>query len=252
MELATLIGLALFIPFWFFLSLEHIRLPWLLSVSAFGLVASGTLISVFFAHPMAAIRRLPGALRAAIRGEPPEAKAVIAEVVRLNERVRKDGLSALAAGGEKSGNALLQHGARLAASGAAPEALGSAMKARAESEEQGVQRSAAVLETAGRYAPMAGLISTIIALIVILTDFSRPDSLGPKVAVGLLTSLYGLAAAYLFCLPLAAKIRHTASGRALCARLATDGLLAICRGEATDHLEMRLREQLDEYLLEQG
>ena len=50
----------------------------------------------------------------------------------------------------------------------------------------------------GRFALWSGSIGTLIGIIQMLTNMKDPRSIGPAVAVGLLTALYGIVT-YIFC-----------------------------------------------------
>lgn len=47
-----------------------------------------------------------------------------------------------------------------------------------------------ILEKAGEYAPAWGMIGTLIGLVLMLNDLNDPATLGPQMAVALLTTFY--------------------------------------------------------------
>lgn len=55
----------------------------------------------------------------------------------------------------------------------------------------------------GEYAPGVGMIGTVIGLVALLANMQDFDSLGPAMALALLTTLYGLVLAHALYLPLA-------------------------------------------------
>ncbi|MFZ7125436.1 MAG: MotA/TolQ/ExbB proton channel family protein [Desulfobacterales bacterium] len=59
----------------------------------------------------------------------------------------------------------------------------------------------------GTSAPAFGMIGTLIGLVQMLSAMSDPSSIGPAMAVALLTTLYGALIANLVCLPLADKLK---------------------------------------------
>ena len=58
----------------------------------------------------------------------------------------------------------------------------------------------------GEAAPAFGMIGTLIGLVQMLANMSDPASIGPSMAVALLTTLYGALVANVACLPLADKL----------------------------------------------
>jgi chemotaxis protein MotA len=58
----------------------------------------------------------------------------------------------------------------------------------------------------GDAAPAFGMIGTLIGLVQMLSAMDDPESIGPAMAVALLTTLYGALLANLICLPIADKL----------------------------------------------
>ncbi|MBL0714035.1 MAG: MotA/TolQ/ExbB proton channel family protein, partial [Desulfosarcina sp.] len=63
-----------------------------------------------------------------------------------------------------------------------------------------------VFKGIGDSAPAFGMIGTLIGLVQMLASMDDPSSIGPAMAVALLTTLYGAVLANLVCLPLADKL----------------------------------------------
>lgn len=63
-----------------------------------------------------------------------------------------------------------------------------------------------VFKGMGSSAPAFGMIGTLIGLVQMLSSMSDPSSIGPSMAVALLTTLYGALMANLVCIPLADKL----------------------------------------------
>jgi len=57
------------------------------------------------------------------------------------------------------------------------------------------------------YAPAFGMLGTLIGLIQMLTHLSDPESVGPSMAIALLTTFYGMLLATLILNPIAGKLR---------------------------------------------
>lgn len=57
------------------------------------------------------------------------------------------------------------------------------------------------------YAPAFGMLGTLIGLIQMLTQLSEPESVGPAMAVALLTTFYGMLLSTLMFNPIAGKLR---------------------------------------------
>ncbi len=71
-----------------------------------------------------------------------------------------------------------------------------------ERHENGV----GIFKAIGASAPAMGMIGTLIGLVQMLSSMDDPKSIGPAMAVALLTTLYGAVIANAFALPIADKL----------------------------------------------
>lgn len=72
------------------------------------------------------------------------------------------------------------------------------------------ETSAGIFRSIGEAAPAFGMIGTLVGLIQMLSNLSDPSSIGPAMAVAMLTTLYGAMIANLLALPIADKIESWA------------------------------------------
>ena len=63
-----------------------------------------------------------------------------------------------------------------------------------------------IFKAIGDVAPAMGMIGTLIGLVQMLSVMDDPKSIGPAMAVALLTTLYGAVIANVFALPIAGKL----------------------------------------------
>lgn len=64
---------------------------------------------------------------------------------------------------------------------------------------------------AGVYALASGAMGTIIGLVIMLKNMDDPAAIGPGMAIGILTILYGLFLAFAICKPLASRLEDRAA-----------------------------------------
>ncbi|GAE25817.1 flagellar motor rotation protein MotA [Halalkalibacter wakoensis JCM 9140] len=74
--------------------------------------------------------------------------------------------------------------------------------------EERHRKGRAIIEKAGEYAPAWGMIGTLVGLVLMLQNLNDPATLGPNMAVALLTTLYGTVLANLVFLPMATKLSN--------------------------------------------
>lgn len=98
-----------------------------------------------------------------------------------------------------------------------------------------------VFKSAGDAAPAFGMIGTLIGLVQMLSSMSDPASIGPAMAVALLTTLYGAVVANLVCIPIADKLNLNSEKEKLTKTIIVEGAIAINRGVSPMVLEESLK-----------
>jgi chemotaxis protein MotA len=96
----------------------------------------------------------------------------------------------------------------------------------------------------GDVGPAMGMIGTLVGLVQMLSNMEDPKSIGPAMAVALLTTLYGAMMATMICLPLADKLSLRSSEEARMQALWIDALLAIQDGVNPRIIEQMLKSYL--------
>ncbi len=103
-----------------------------------------------------------------------------------------------------------------------------------------------IFKAIGDVGPAMGMIGTLVGLVAMLSNMDDPKSIGPAMAVALLTTLYGAIFANMFALPVADKLalRREEEGRVKA--MAIDALLAIQNGQNPRVIDTMLKAYLPE------
>src|SRR5699024_4372959 len=128
--------------------------------------------------------------------------------VSLSERARREGILALENELEDVEDEFVRKGILLAVDGIEPEVINDIMNAEISAMEERHHNGRVILEKCGEYAPAWGMIGTLIGLVLMLSSLDDPSSLGPNMAVALLTTLYGTVLANLVFVPMASKLEN--------------------------------------------
>lgn len=91
-------------------------------------------------------------------------------------------------------------------------------------------------------APALGLAGTIIGLVGMFAAMRDPASLGPAMALALLTTLYGVVIANLIAVPIAARLSDLSDRELAWQKEAADRMLAIARRENAPLRRASIRE----------
>ena len=174
----------------------------------------------------------------------PDPVDLIDEIVELADIARKGGLLSLE--GKEVGNEFLQKGIQLLVDGHDPEVVKTLLsKDKTEAEARHANGSQ-IFMSLSSMAPAMGMIGTLIGLVAMLANMDDPKSIGPAMAVALLTTLYGAILANAFCEPVADKLSLRAAEEAMVKSLIIDALLAIQGGQNPRVIDTMLRNYLPE------
>lgn len=104
------------------------------------------------------------------------------------------------------------------------------MKARHDSSQE-------ILRAVNTSAPAFGMIGTLIGLVQMLANMEDPSSIGPAMAVALLTTLYGAVVSNLIATPIADKLMYRSAEEVDLKMLMMEGILGLKKGENPRMLE---------------
>lgn len=169
---------------------------------------------------------------------------IIAETVDLADAARKGGLLSLE--DKQVSTDFMNRGIQLLVDGHDPEVVKALLnKEKGLTTERHVF-SIGIFKAIGDVGPAMGMIGTLVGLVQMLSNMSDPKSIGPAMAVALLTTLYGSMLATMFALPIADKLDVRKGEEELNQSLIIDGLLAIQAGQNPRVIEQMLRNYLPE------
>jgi chemotaxis protein MotA len=88
-----------------------------------------------------------------------------------------------------------------------------------------------IFKAIGDAAPAMGMIGTLVGLVQMLSNMSDPKSIGPAMAVALLTTLYGAMLANMFALPIADKLALRSNEEQMNKNIIIESVLGIQDGQ---------------------
>lgn len=113
-----------------------------------------------------------------------------------------------------------------------------------EAELERHKRSASITRRASEVAPAMGLIGTLVGLVQMLADLENPETIGPAMALALLTTFYGAILGTIVMAPLAVKLEKRSHDETLIKKLIKIAAVSIARQENPRKLEMLLNSEL--------
>ncbi len=174
----------------------------------------------------------------------PNCQEIIEKVVELAELSRKGGLLALE--GAEISDAFLKKGVGLLVDGHDGDVVKEILKKDAQMASTRHEMGAEVFKSLGDVAPAMGMIGTLVGLVAMLGNMDDPKSIGPAMAVALLTTLYGAMIANMMALPLSEKLKLRDAEEKIAKTLMIDGLIGIQSGQNPRVIEQILHGYLAE------
>ncbi|TDQ39084.1 MotA/TolQ/ExbB proton channel family protein [Aureibacillus halotolerans] len=144
---------------------------------------------------------------------------------------RREGLLSLEMRLDEDDDAFFRKGTLLTIDGVEPDVIKDMLNGEIIALEERHALNRALLEKAGAYGPAWGMIGTLLGLVLMLRDLNDPSTLGPSMAIALITTLYGTLLANLVCLPLAAKLEARTKDEVFHKLLAIEGIVGIQSGQ---------------------
>lgn len=165
--------------------------------------------------------------------------------LQVAEVARKQGVLALQnVVGSVRNEPFLHKGISMVIDGTPGEEVEQILRRDLQSTMQRHRQSASVLRKMAEFAPAMGLIGTLIGLVQMLGNLQDPTTIGPAMAVALLTTFYGAVLANMVFLPLASKLERNSAEEAMINQIFLLSSVSIGRQENPRRLEMLLNSIL--------
>jgi len=203
------------------------------------IVFGGTAVALFVAFPLKSIVKSFLAVRKCFKHSKSDANNVITQVVFFAESVRREGLLAQEHRLEEVRDPFLAEGLHLIVDGLQPAIVENILNSEIEAMQHRHQQGRNIVLHCGRCAPAFGMIGTLIGLVMMLTNLNA-ETVGPGMAVAILTTLYGLLAANLVFLPIAEKLKQLHDAEMQIKTMIVRGVLAIQSGEHPRIIQQKL------------
>ncbi len=169
------------------------------------IVFGGTSASLLVTFPLEEVRQGMRAVIKAFTSKRTQPNQVVEIMVKIADISRREGLVAL----EKveTGNPILRKATQLIADSADASLIQETVAIEISSMKRRHNIGIGVCQRIGSLAPAMGMVGTLIGLVQMLTNLSDPATLGPAMAVAILTTFYGALLANLVFLPIAGKLK---------------------------------------------
>jgi len=240
MDLATITGILLGVFLIFFSILQSGQLTSFINIGSIMIVFGGTIGATLINFPLSDVLSVIGVIKKGFLNKPPVPTENIKMLVEFAEVARREGILALEDRIKGIEDPFLKEGIQLAVDGTEPDLMRTILDTEIKSLQSRHELGANIMKTMGTYAPAYGMIGTVVGLILMLGTMSDPSTIGPSMAVALITTFYGAVLANLIFLPLAGKLETISSQEVMVKELVLEGVLSIQSGDNPRIVEQKL------------
>lgn len=240
MDIASFIGLVGGIVIVLFGAFLGGSLGGLIDLPSMFITIGGSYMCLFLTYPMSYTVGIFKVMGKVFKTANYGGKELVERFVALSEKSRRSGLLALEEEIEDFEDHFMRNGLRNVVDGIDGDALRSLMENELNQLEERHNTWIGVVNAWATLAPGFGMLGTVIGLIGMLLNLEDKSSLGPNMAVALVTTLYGsLLANWLF-IPIASKLMYQNNMEVKSKEMIIEGVLGIQAGDNPRILAQRL------------
>lgn len=204
------------------------------------IVLGGTFAATLVNFPMGDVIGVMKVTQKVMKEELMPSSKYIDQIVDISKKARTNGLLAIEEDlnnvDEDFMRVTLQH----VVNGTENEDLGKLMDAELAIMTQRHKIGQRMYLAMGTYAPAFGMIGTLIGLIQMLQHLDDPASVGPGMAMAMITTFYGALFANLFFLPMAGKLKQRSEQEIQFKEMLLMGVMAIQAEESPRVIQSKL------------
>ncbi len=216
----------------------------LINLPAALIVFGGTIGAAMLQTPKDCLQRAMAMSSWVFRPPPIDFSAGVKKVIHWSEVARKEGLLGLERVADEEKDPFAQKALELMVDGSTPDTLRRVLETDMLLHEQRQMDAVRVYESMGGYAPTIGIIGAVMGLIHVMSNLADPDQLGAGIAVAFVATIYGVALANLFLLPIANKLRQCVDSEIRYHELFIEGCMGVADGENPKAIEIKLNGYL--------
>lgn len=221
-------------------------LSFFLNKHAIILVWGGTLGATLITYPWSILKRVPQALLMFVfPGRRPSADSVMARVLDIAGRARRSSMESLEADARESKDQFLANGLKLIADGLPAAVVRSNLEKEIHFIRLRHSEIANVFRNMASYAPIFGLLGTLVGVVEVMMNLSDPRTMGMHMAVAMTATFYGIFGANFLFLPIAGKLQSYSEEELFLKEVMIEGILSIQRQEGPSILSRRLEAYLN-------
>lgn len=208
------------------------------------LVYGGAIAVILIGFPMEDVFSFFSITKNALIKPKHNTQEIIAYLVELSNKTRREGILSLQEPLKKSNDKFLIAGFQLVIDGQDPEATENILAMEIENIEARHKVGMEMWELIGALAPGMAMVGTLIGLVQMLASMNDPSTIGPAMSLALVCTFYGAFTANGFAIPMAKKLKNRSTEELAVKGLIKEAILAIQAGDNPRIVEQKLQSYL--------
>ncbi|VAX22740.1 Flagellar motor rotation protein MotA [hydrothermal vent metagenome] len=210
------------------------------SVPSFLIVVIGSIGAFLVNYPFADIKIFIAVMLKTLKYKTVEPDEIIPMLIDFGGKARRDGILVLQQESKNIDNPFLNKGIQLAIDGTEPQMILKILETEVEYVKERHRLGAEMSTAMGTYLPAFGMIGTLVGLVLMLQSLDDPSTIGPSMAIALITTFYGALIANLMFLPMSGKLKKRSADETLLMEVMIEGIVSIASGDNPRIMEQKL------------
>jgi chemotaxis protein MotA len=241
MDKSTFIGILLAVcAILLGLFLEGGKMAQILQPTAAMIVFGGTFGAVMIQFPLRVVAAALRRMRNVFFDQTKNPQVLIEEIVGYANKARKEGIVSLDSDLANIQDPFLKKTLMLAVDGTEPQEIRKMMELELDNQAEHDENIPRVFESAGGFAPTIGIIGAVLGLIQVMQHLDDISEVGRGIAVAFVATIYGVASANLFFLPVGGKIKLRMQQEQTVRAMMLEGVISILEGMNPRMIETKL------------
>jgi len=244
MDIATIIGVVSGVGFVIGTILMGSGLGLFINIPSVLIVVGGTIAATLIAFPLTDFFMVISLTIKVFIFKTEKKEDLIAQLVDISNKARKGGLLSIEGEIASVPDPFLGKALQMTVDGVQSSVIAAIMQKQMSLTQSQLKIGTTIFSTMGTYAPAFGMVGTLIGLVQMLASLDDPSTIGPKMAVAMITTFYGAILANLFFLPMSDKLKSRSDVEMGNMNLLYEGVMSIREGEHPRLLEDKLNVYL--------
>ncbi len=244
MDLASIIGVVSGIGFVIVTILLGSGLGLFWNLPSVMIVFGGTLAASLIAFPLGDFLSIIKVTMKVFLFKIEKPETIIANLVEISNKARKGGLLSIEGDIKNTSDPYLAKALQMTVDGVKTADIAAIMQKKMSLSKKEHKTGTSLFKNMGAFAPAFGMVGTLIGLVQMLANLDDPSSIGPKMAVAMITTFYGAILANLFFLPMAEKLQTRSDEEITNMTIIYEGVISIREGEHPRLMEDKLNVYL--------